>query len=65
MSIRGQITIRKGSVVHLTTTNGGAVTAPLAEHYVTTYGVCIEFPQGHFTWISADRIKTIEEVKPQ
>ncbi len=61
--------IAKGTMVRITTTNGGDITSRLLEAYRPTYDAVIELSGNRADWvgknwvcIAAPRIKTIEAV---
>jgi hypothetical protein len=54
--------IAKGTIVRVTTSNGGEITGPLLEKYRPTYDVVVAHPSWGYVGIAAYRIKTIEIV---
>jgi hypothetical protein len=56
--------IPKGTVVYVTTTNGGDITAPLAETYRATYDIVLNIGNGAIVVrIAAKHIDTVEIVR--
>lgn len=54
--------IAKGTLVKITTNNGGEIVATLSHNYRPSYDAFIDLPNGHWAQISILRLKSIEEV---